>query len=83
VSNVKALPGFSAPTCEPDERLVKILEELLAMAKSGQLRSFIGTGFVGEGLRVATWADFHDDVYQMLGALAWLQAEYTHRHTEG
>jgi len=80
--NVHTLPGFAAPSTEPNVRLIATLRELLAMAESGQLRSFIGTGFIHEGLRVATWADYHDDVYQMLGALSWLQHEYVHRHTD-
>ncbi len=83
MSNVVGLPGMgNAPTSEPNEKLVANLRDLLNMAETGQLRSFIGTGFIHEGLRVATWGDFHDDVYQMLGALSWLQHEYVHRHTD-
>jgi hypothetical protein len=72
--------GGLQPT-EPNAGLIAALQDLLNMAETGQLQSFVGTGFTRDGLRAATWADFHSDVYQMLGALAWLQAEYIHRHT--
>jgi hypothetical protein len=82
MSNVHALPNSGGlPSIEPNEALVKNLEDVLAMAKSGQLQSFIGTGFFGDGARVSTWSDFHPNVYEMLGSLAWLHAEYIHRHT--
>ena len=67
---------------EPNPQLVKNLRDLLDMAETGQLQSFVGTGFTRDGLRAATWGDFHSDVYQMLGALAWLQAEYVERHAQ-
>jgi len=34
----------------------------------------------GSDAAMAAWCDFHDDVYQQLGALAWMQAEYVERH---
>lgn len=79
--NVVGLRGSKPPTSKPNEQLVANLRDLLNMAETGQLQSFIGVGFISEGLRVASWADFHDDVYQMLGAIAWLQHEYVARHT--
>lgn len=83
MSNVRALPGVKEPdeASKPNEGLIGALRQLLAMAESGQLQSYIGTGFTCDGLRVATWGDHHDDKYQMLGALAWLQHEYAHKHT--
>ena len=66
----------------PNAPLVEGLRQLLEMAEAGQLQSFVGTGFTCDGLRAAHWSDYHTDVYQMLGALAWLQAEYINRHTE-
>lgn len=36
-SNVVALPGYTAPSNEPVTRVVEILEDALALAKSGQL----------------------------------------------
>jgi hypothetical protein len=83
MSNVKAMPGVRNPEAlpTPNDGLIGAIRQLLAMAESGQLQSYIGTGFTYDGLRVATWGDHHDDTYQMLGSLAWLQAEYVSRHT--
>ncbi len=80
MSNVKAFPGNAVPT-GPNQALIAGLRQLLEMAESGQLQSFIGTGFINEGLRASHWSDYHADVYQMLGSLVWLQHEYVHRHT--
>lgn len=80
VSNIKALPGCRAPTSEPNQALVAALRDLLGMAEDGRLQSFIGTGFFADGSRAAAWVDHHPNVYEMLGALAWLQAEYINRH---
>jgi len=72
--------GIRVATGKPNEALVKGLEQMLGMAKTGQLQSFIGTGFTVDGLRASTWADYHDNVYQMLGGLEWLKYEYIARH---
>ena len=80
--NVLPMPGREAPTVQPNADLVRELEFVLAEARAGKLQSFLGTGFTGDGsLRYTLWCDSHDDVYQMLGALAWLQHEYVERHT--
>ena len=79
---VVVLPGSKLPTIGPNPDVVDLLSQLLARAESGEIQSFIGTGFTRDGLRLALWADTHHDVYQMLGAVAWLQAEYIHRHTD-
>jgi hypothetical protein len=82
MSNVHALPGLQNPTdTEPIEELVLMLRDLLADAESGRLRSLIGTGFLADGCRISVWADNHQNVYEMRGALAWLGDEYVHRHT--
>jgi hypothetical protein len=80
VSNISALPGCRVPTTEPETALVNALRDLLERAEKGELRSFVGTGFMADGLRLAIWCDFEPDVYKMLGTLAWLQHEYVHRH---
>jgi len=67
---------------KPNPALIEALKSLVTMAESGQLQSFIGTGFLGNSLRVSTWCDYHQDVYQQLGALAWLQHEYVERQTK-
>lgn len=83
MSNVKVIYGGSNPQGLPiqNEALIGAIRQLLDMAERGQLQSFIGAGWTNEGLRVSTWADHHEDTYQMLGSLAWLQAEYVNRHT--
>jgi hypothetical protein len=83
MSNVQSLPGVRPYSGEPNFALVDALRDLLTRAECGQLRSMVGTGFMLDGTRMAVWADAHDNVYEMLGALVWLQAEYVHRHTEG
>lgn len=81
MSNVHTLPGTLNPIAmPPNEHLVKALKDLLVMAESGTLQSYIGTGFTNDSMRVSTWCDFHDDVYQMLGSLEWLKSEYVDRH---
>lgn len=77
--NVYALPGAKIQTRDPDEDLVRIIEEVLEMARSGQLRSFIGTGFTAEGLRLAVWNYLDAEAYEMMGAITWLQHEFADR----
>jgi len=79
---VVALPGSKVPSAKPNPAVVDLMRKMLELAESGHLQSFIGTGFTADGPRLALWADEHVNVYEMLGALAWLQAEYIHRHTD-
>lgn len=80
--NVVMIATGATPNATPNESLVNMLEGLLAHAKSGYLRSMIGTGFTADGLRLNAWADAHPNVHEMLGSIAWLQHEYVQRHTE-
>lgn len=84
MSDIRTFPGLRNPedAAKPNEDLIEVLRKALAMAESGQLQCYIGTGFTHDGLRLATWCDHHDDKYQMLGSIEWLKAEYIHRHTE-
>ena len=82
MSNVHTLTTGAIQETGPNEALIDALKNLLSMAESGQLQSYIGSGFTVDGLRVSTWCDFHDDVYQMLGTLDWLKFEYVQRRTE-
>lgn len=82
MNNVKPLHNGITINPSVNEGLVHSLEDLLGMARSGMLQSYIGTGFTRDGLRVSTWSDYHDDIYQMLGSLEWIKAEYIHRHTK-
>lgn len=50
------------------------------MAKKGEIQSLVATGFMNDGNRYSIWADTHPNVYEMLGSIGWLQAEYLQRH---
>lgn len=64
----------------PREDLIELLEELTAMAKSGRLRSLVGTGFVEDGCRVSLFGgDIGSGVWAMKGALCELANEYSER----
>jgi hypothetical protein len=76
------MPGCTVPSHAPNEALCDGLRNLLERAESGELQSMIGAGFTADGMRMAAWFDFNVNVYETLGSLAWLQAEYVHRHTE-
>ncbi len=70
------------PQEEADPGLVKALADVFRMARDGQLKSFIGTGFTMDGLRMTVrGGPIGADIHQMLGALAWLQHEYVARIT--
>ena len=70
------------PQEEADPGLVKALADVFRMARDGQLKSFIGTGFTMDGLRMTVrGGPIGADISQMLGALAWLQHEYVARIT--
>jgi hypothetical protein len=81
-SNVVSLSGDRIPAQgEPNGALIKALEDTLAMARRGQLQSLVATGFTAEGLRYAMWGGEHTNVYEMRGAIMWLDSEYVHRVT--
>jgi len=83
VSNVVSLSGDALPKMgEPNYALVQLLERMLEDARAGRLQSMVGTGFMADGLRAGFWADLHPNVYEMLGSIAWLHAEYIERHTK-
>jgi len=83
MNNISALPGASIRelTGAPNTDLVQHLQTMIEQAKTGELRCFIGTGFTAAGHRISLWCDTHANVYEMRGSLAWLEAEYMHRHT--
>lgn len=66
----------------PNLALIAMLSDVLKMAESGQMQSYIGTGFAHDGSRVTTWGNFHDNAYEMFGSLTWLAHEYVNRMTE-
>lgn len=81
MSNVKAMPGITVPTAEPNKALIKALEDILESARSGELQSFFATGFRADGLRMSCMFPHHN-VYEVVGAIEFLKAEYMHNMTE-
>lgn len=81
MADVRAFPGAVAPD-QPDAALVELLRDLVKKAESGELRSFIGTGFLANGRRMSLWGedDSNPDLYSMYGALCALPVEYMKRH---
>jgi hypothetical protein len=81
MGEVICLPGSSlALLGEPDPVVISILENLLDRARSGQLQSIIATGFCSDGARMAAFAtDNTTNVYEMMGAISWLEHEYAER----
>lgn len=79
---VVALPGSKVPTTEPNPELISMIKAVLEHAEEGRLQSFVATGFMADGARLGVWADTHPNVYEMLGSLSWLQAEYIRRHVD-
>ena len=82
MTNVITIGGQPVEPVQPNQELIKCLQALLEMAESGQLQSYIGTGFTNDGLRVTTWANYHPNAYEVLGSLAFLQSEYVKRCAE-
>ena len=79
MSNVAAILSGRAPDA-PNDALVSALQDMLGRAERGELQSFIGTGFTADKMRATLWCDHHGNLYEMMGALVWLQAEYVHRN---
>ncbi len=75
---VLPFPGAVTPDYgAPNISLVEMLEDALAEARSGRLKSFIGAGFTIDGMRYSMFCEsLPRNVYEMLGSLAWLQREY-------
>lgn len=84
MTNIVTMPGVNREsiTGEPSEMVIAICRDLLEMAEDGRLQSMVGTGFLADGSRIGIWADAHTNVYEMLGAINWLEHEYVERHTE-
>lgn len=84
VSNVISISDGAPvpPKGTPNPALIEVIEDALEMARSGKLQSLIATGFTDEGLRLALWGGEHTNVYEMRGAIMWLDSEYVHRIVE-
>lgn len=71
--------NYAPISSTPNDALIEGLEILLETARSGELQSFIGTGFRADGMRHTFWGDFHPSVFEMAGSLSVLHAEYIRR----
>ena len=72
MDNVKAIHGGITPKGQPVEQVVAVLEEALARAKSGELRSVALAGVCANHSVTTTWAH-EDQIFALLGGLAYLQ----------
>jgi len=80
---ISLFEGQPSSLREPQPELVHCLEDLLERARSGEIQSLVATGFCANGYRLSLWAGAaHENVHEMLGAIAWLQHEYVARVTE-
>lgn len=81
MSNVKAMPGVTIPTAEPNKAMIQALEDILESARSGELQSLFATGFRADGLRMSCMFPHHN-VYEVVGSIEFLKAEYMRNMTE-
>ena len=71
------------PQINPSEVLVKLLEDLLKRAKSGEIQTIVGTLEMADGCRMSVLM-IQKDLYSAIGALEMLKheyVEYNDRHT--
>lgn len=82
--NVTLFPGAGGQKQHPipNDTLVDMLRDLLHRAETGELQTFVGTGFTADGLRLTMWGPPHEDVFRMMGAITWMQHEYLFRCVE-
>jgi hypothetical protein len=69
VSNIKQISNSMV-----NDGLIKALEELLIKAKSGELKSFIGTGLLNnlDTLSMLAYGD-NNNIFRLLGGLSRLE----------
>lgn len=73
MSNVHALPGATIPIGEPVPGTVELIENLLEMAKAGNLRSIAVAYSHGDnGLRT-DW-NSENEFFYLVGGVGWLHA---------
>jgi hypothetical protein len=83
VSNVISISDGAPvpPAGTPNEGVIGAVERLLELARSGELQSLVATGFTKDGMRLSMWGGEHTNVYEMRGAIMWLDSEYVNRVT--
>ncbi len=82
MTKVTALRGAMVPTDEPNEALIAALKDILADAESGRLQSFVGAGFLSDGLRMSCIINNHPNVYEVIGSIEMLKHAYINGFTE-
>lgn len=79
MSNVKLLPGAPVPGLDPVPEVVEVLEEFLAAAKDGSLRSIALAGIRANGDAFTSWEDgAKDGTFKIIGAIDWLKDRIFH-----
>jgi hypothetical protein len=82
MTKVTALRGATVPTDEPNEPLIAAIKDILADAESGRLQSFVGAGFLSDGLRMSCIISNHPNVYEVIGSIEMLKHDYINGFTE-
>lgn len=82
MNNVKSLHGTPIPTSKPNEMLVSALKDILSDAESGRLQSFIGAGFLSDGLRMSCVINTHPNAYEVIGSIEMLKLDFINDYTE-
>jgi hypothetical protein len=71
MTNIQKFPGAPDHQCEPVQNSIDLLEELLAKAKSGELRS-VAVAYTEEGDGVhSCWSNNHE-LYKLAGVVGQL-----------
>lgn len=71
-NKVVSLNGAHTPATEPVADVVRKIEEMLAKAKAGEIRS-VAIAAVTENERTLTVYDSENQIFQLMGALSYLQ----------
>jgi len=82
MGNVIGLNGL--PKTEfraPDDGLISAVENALEVARSGKLQSLVATGFTDDGMRFSLFGGHHENLYEMLGSINWLEHEYVYKQS--
>lgn len=82
MTKVTALRGAVVPTNEPNEVLITTVKKILADAESGRLQSLFAAGFLADGLRLSCIVNTHPNVYEVVGSIEMLKADYIRDYTE-
>jgi hypothetical protein len=80
--NIRVFPGAQLPPdldSQPVEPLIKYLRQLLEKAESGELRIFVGTGFLRDGASISMRGGHWPNSFAMLGAIHWLEVDFVRK----